>query len=148
MEPTDLRDRLIRTYAMKREDLAIADEAERLRHYLAGLSGGMREALFDLLGFLADNDALTPEEVDAGLEQYKATYWDTKAKELRTDIIRQLTEWWVAQGIPVTKTLHYQNRTGRGDSPLIQFLCEEYEKVTGLELKGVTARTELEKLGY
>ena len=133
---------------MKRADLAIADEAERLRHHLAGLSGGMRDALYDLLGFLADNDLLTSEEVDAGLEQYKATYWDTKIKELRTDVVRQLVEWWVAQGNPVTKTLYHQNRTGRGDSPLIQFLCEEYEKVTGKRLSGSAARTELEKLGY
>lgn len=141
---------------MKRDDLAIADEAERLRHHLAGLSGGMREALFDLLGFLADNDALTPEEVDAGLEQYKATYWEpkgnsyrtTRDKDVRSEIIRELTKWWVAQGNLVTKTLHYQNPTGRGDSPAISFICEEYEKVTGLRLEGVTARTELEKLGY
>ena len=153
--PAELLQRLRQTYAMKRGDIILVEEAEKLRKHLGDLSEEMKKAFYDLLNFLADNDALTSNEVEGGLEQYEATYWEAKGegyrttrdKDVRSEIIRELTAWWVAQGNPVTKTLHHQNPTGC-DSPVIRFICEEYKLVTGFGLEGVTARTELEKLGY
>ena len=153
--PADLRENLRRAFGVKRDDIALVEEVERLRHHLGALSADMKKALFELLQDLADDDALTSEQLDMGLEQYEATYWEpkgegyrtTRLKDVRSDLIRELTEWWVAQGRPVTKTLQNQNPTG-GDSPVIQFLCAEYKEITGRGITGAMARTELEKLGY
>lgn len=154
--PTELRELLRQTYTMKREDLAMMEEAEQLRHYLGNLSADTRAMFYDLLQCLACNDALSHEEVDAWLENYKATYWvptekgdrPTNRKDVRSEVIRELVEWWVASGRPVTKTLAHQNVSGKGDSDVIRFLCREYLEVTDKELKNSMALTELKKLGY
>lgn len=154
--PPELREKLRQLYAGTCEDIALVEEAERLRHYLGSLSTETRDMFYGLLQSIACNDAITHKEVDAYLGQYKDTYWEPKGegyrttsrKDVRSWVIRQLTEWWVASGNAVTKTLAHQNPTGKGDSPVIRFLCREYKEVTGLELNASTALTELRKLGY
>jgi hypothetical protein len=146
--PPKLREKLRQLYAIKRDDIALVDEAERLRHHLGSLSTETREMFYGLLHSIAGNDAITHYEVDAYLGQYKDTYWETNRKDVRSWVIRELTEWWVGSGKAVTKTLAHQNPTGKGDSPVIRFLCREYKEVTGLELNASTALTELKKLGY
>ncbi len=132
------------------------DEAERLRHFLRDLSDEMIAEFFDLVEFLVANQALTRVEIDAYLENFKATYFEksaggfrpTKPKDVRNDVIRALAKWWVETGNVVTKTLAAQNPTGKGDSPVIRFICEEYKSITGKDVSGRTVKTALENLGY
>ncbi len=143
--PNKIRAEVKRLRDLYSTDREISREMDNLRRYLARMSPEASAALYELLGFLGVNGALGPEEVDAGLEQYAANGLNTK-KEL-AHAMHPLVEWWKSQGLPVTKTLWHQNATGRGNSPLIDFLVREHEVTSGRKITPTTARYIVDQMG-